>query len=79
MEYLGFIALCVFFSFITYENQQPVGEDAAERLLVQIQDQFEEPGVVVLAGKNSEDGRVCFHLGRAIDRGRVECGGGNCG
>ena len=52
------VALCVFFSFITYENQQPVGEDAADRLLVQIQDQFEEPGVVVLAGKNSEDGRV---------------------
>jgi ribose transport system permease protein len=52
------VALCVFFSLITYENQQPVGQDAADRLLGQIQDQFVEPGVVIIAGKNSEDGRV---------------------
>jgi ribose transport system permease protein len=52
------VALCVFFSLITYENQQPVGQDAADRLLGQIQDQFEEPGLVIIAGKNSEDGRV---------------------
>ena len=49
--------LCVFFSLITFENQQPVGRDAADRLLVQIQNQFETPGVAVLAGKGSEDGR----------------------
>ena len=52
------VALCVFFSLITYENQQPVGQDAADRLLGQIQDQFKEPGVVIIAGKNSEEGRV---------------------
>ena len=52
------VALCVFFSLITYENQQPVGQDAADRLLGQIQDQFEEPGLVIIVGKNSEDGRV---------------------
>ncbi len=49
--------LCVFFSLITFENQQPVGRDAADRLLVQIQNQFETPGVAVLAGKGSDDGR----------------------
>ena len=48
----------MFFSLITYENQQPVGQDAADRLLGQIQDQFEEPGLVIIAGKNSEEGRV---------------------
>jgi ribose transport system permease protein len=52
------VALCVFFSLITYENQQPVGQDAADRLLGQIQGQFEEPGVVIIAGKNSEEGRA---------------------
>ena len=52
------VALCVFFRLITYENQQPVGQDAADRLLGQIQDQFEEPSVVSIAGKNSEEGRV---------------------
>ena len=52
------VALCVFFSLITYENQQPVGQDAADRLLGQIQEQFEKPGVVIIAGKNSEEGRA---------------------
>ena len=52
------VALCVFFSLITYENQQPAGQDAADRLLGQIQDQFVEPGVVIIAGKNSDNGRV---------------------
>ena len=52
------VALCVFFSLITYENQQPVGQDAVDRLLGQIQDQFEEPGLVLIAGRNSEEGRV---------------------
>ena len=51
------VVLCVFFSLITFENQQPVGRDAADRLLVQIQNQFETPGVAVLAGKGSDDGR----------------------
>jgi len=45
-------------SLITYENQQPVGQDAAVRLLGQIQEQFEKPGVVIIAGKNSEEGRA---------------------
>ena len=51
------ILLCVFFSVITFEEQNPVGEEGAERLLGQIADQFENPGTVIIAGRGSEDGR----------------------
>ena len=51
------ILLCVFFSVITFEEQNPVGEDGADRLLAQIVDQFENPGSVIIAGRASEEGR----------------------
>ena len=51
------ILLCVFFSVITFEEQNPVGEEGADRLLGQIADQFENPGTVIIAGRGSEDGR----------------------
>ena len=51
------ILLCVFFSVITFEEQNPVGEEGADRLLGQIADQFENPGSVIIAGRGSEDGR----------------------
>ena len=51
------ILLCVFFSVITFEKQNPVGEEGADRLLGQIADQFENPGTVIIAGRGSEDGR----------------------
>ena len=51
------ILLCVFFSVITFEEQNPVGEEGADRLLGQIADQLENPGTVIIAGRGSEDGR----------------------
>ena len=51
------ILLCVFFSVITFEEQNPVGEEGADRLLGQIADQFEKPGTVIIAGRASEEGR----------------------
>ena len=52
------ILLCLFFSVITYEQQQPLGKDGAERLLLKISNNFEKPGSVIIAGKNGEDGEV---------------------
>ena len=52
------ILLCLFFSVITFEQQQPLGKDGAERLLLKISNNFEKPGSVIIAGKNGEDGEV---------------------
>ena len=52
------ILLCLFFGVITYEQQQPLGKDGAERLLLKISNNFEKPGSVIIAGKNGEDGEV---------------------
>jgi ribose transport system permease protein len=52
------ILLCLFFSVITYEQQQPLGKDGAERLLLKISNNFEKPGSVIIAGKNGDDGEV---------------------
>ena len=52
------IALCVFFSLITYEEQQPEGVEAAERLVGTIDAFFDRPQNVVIAGKAGEQGEA---------------------
>ena len=52
------IALCVFFSLITYEEQQPEGVEAAERLVDTIDAFFDRPQNVVIAGKAGEQGEA---------------------
>ena len=51
------IGLCLFFSIITYEEQQPVGLDGANQLLDEINSHFKSPGTVVIAGKGSAEGK----------------------
>ena len=40
------VGLCVFFSFITFEEQQPVGKSGAERLVETIEAEFPDLGSV---------------------------------
>ena len=51
------VILFIFFSVITFEEQQPVGIDAADQLIAQIVSDYEKAGSVIIAGKNNEDGR----------------------
>ena len=51
------VLLCVFFSVITYEEQHPVGEASAERLISRIANEFEKPGSIIIAGRQSDDGQ----------------------
>ena len=63
------VFLCVFFSVITYEEQQPLGKDGAERLFAKISNDFEESGTVIIAGKNSNDGqKFVLHLENELKR-----------
>ena len=55
------IGLCLFFSIITYEEQQPVGLDGANQLLDEINSHFKSPGTVVIAGKGSAEGKEFTH------------------
>ena len=52
------VLLCVFFSWITFEEQQPEGGDAAESLNQSIRQDFNEPGRVLIAGRKSDSGQV---------------------
>ena len=72
------VFLCVFFSVITYEEQQPLGKDGAERLFVKISNDFEESGTVIIAGKNGEDGqKFVSHLENELKRAGMAGRGGN--
>ena len=63
------VLLCVFFSVFTYEEQQPLGKDGAERLFAKISNDFEESGTVIIAGKNSNDGqKFVLHLENELKR-----------
>ena len=63
------VLLCVFFSVITYDEQQPLGKDGAERLFAKISNDFEESGTVIIAGKNSNDGqKFVLHLENELKR-----------
>ena len=50
--------LCVFFSWITFEEQQPEGGDAAESLNRSISQDFNEPGRVLIAGRKTDSGQA---------------------
>ena len=52
------VLLCVFFSWITFEEQQPEGGDAAESLNQSIRQDFNEPGRVLIAGRKTDSGQV---------------------
>ena len=52
------VGLCVFFSFITFEEQQPVGKSGAERLVETIEAEFPDLGSVILVGRNGDEGRA---------------------
>ena len=49
--------LCVLFSLITYEEQEPVGRHGAELLFEEIEKNLRQTGSIVIAGKGNEDGR----------------------
>ena len=38
------LVLCLFFSWVTYAEQQPIGGEAAERLLEQVDEKFPQTG-----------------------------------
>ena len=50
--------LCVFFSWITFEEQQPEGRVAAESLNLSISQDFNEPGRVLIAGRKTDSGQA---------------------
>ena len=52
------VLLCVFFSWITFEEQQPEGGDAADSLNRSIRQDFNEPGRVLIAGRKTDSGQV---------------------
>ena len=52
------VLLCVFFSWITFEEQQPEGGDAAESLNLSISQNFNEPGRVLIAGRKTDSGQA---------------------
>jgi ribose transport system permease protein len=47
-----------FFSWITFEEQQPEGRDAAESLNLSISQNFNEPGRVLIAGRKTDSGQA---------------------
>ena len=52
------ILLCAFFSWITFEEQQPEGEIGAEQLSQSITGKFTEPGRVLIAGRKTDSGKA---------------------
>ena len=52
------VLLCVFFSWITFEEQQPEGGDAADSLNRSIRQDFNEPGRVLIAGRKTDSGQA---------------------
>ena len=66
------VCLCVLFSLITYEEQEPAGKDGAKHLGDQIKKQFEKAGRVVIAGKGSQSGReFASFLSRELQHDQV--------
>ena len=52
------VLLCGFFSWITFEEQQPEGGDAADSLNRSIRQDFNEPGRVLIAGRKTDSGQA---------------------
>ena len=51
------LLLCFLFSLITYEMQEPVGKEGAELLISEINENFNEPGSVIIASKSNQSGQ----------------------
>ena len=52
------LGLCALFSIITYEEQQPVGAEGANRLLPELENLTVVEKSVVIAGKGGEEGKI---------------------
>ena len=52
------VILCAFFSWITLEEQQPEGGEAAEVLAQSIEQSFQTPGRVLIAGQKADEGKA---------------------
>ena len=52
------LSLCLFFSLITYDEQQPVGLDAAQRVSEQIDQIKVLEKSVIIAGTGGKDGQI---------------------
>ena len=52
------VLLCAFFSWITFEEQQPKGRNGSEQLSQSISDQFNKPGRVLIAGRKTDSGKA---------------------
>ena len=52
------VLLCAFFSWITFEEQQPEGEDGAQQLVKSIAEQYDIPGRVLIVGRNTDSGKA---------------------
>ncbi|MFP6887766.1 MAG: hypothetical protein VB997_09395, partial [Opitutales bacterium] len=59
------LALCLFFSWVTYAEQQPIGAEAAERLLDQVDEKFPRTGSVVVLGRVTNDSKTFCEMMRA--------------
>ena len=56
------LVLCLFFSWVTYAEQQPIGVEAAERLLEQVDEKFPQKGSVVVLGRVTNDSKTCCEM-----------------
>ena len=56
------LVLCLFFSWVTYAEQQPIGGEAAERLLEQVDEKFPQTGSVVVLGRVTNDSKTFCEL-----------------
>ena len=52
------LGLCALFSIITYEEQQPVGAEGANRLLPELENLTVLDKSVVIAGKGGDEGKI---------------------
>jgi ribose transport system permease protein len=70
------VILCAFFSWITLEEQQPHGGDAAEVLAQSIKQSFQTPGRVLIAGRKTDEGKAfTFRLNELLTQSGWEIAG----
>ena len=70
------VILCAFFSWITLEEQQPQGGDAAEVLAQSIKQSFQTPGRVLIAGRKTDEGKAfTFRLNELLTQSGWEIAG----
>ena len=70
------VILCAFFSWITLEEQQPQGGDAADVLAQSIEQSFQRPGRVLIAGRKTDEGKAfTFRLNELLTQSGWEIAG----